>query len=191
MFKNDDCYYRLHDYFLEDTGATKFGYLIMNLYFIEEKRFLKEIYENYIEISKLMNNLTLTGLEKNIKKWPLKENELETYINNDSIKMFNDFNFMFSNIIVPFLDNFKKLTIDSLNKYLNDEYQKYNIFIIIYLCIIIIGFFLFWVLFVNKLNSTIYRTKNMLIIIPIEVLYSTSNIENIKINKLIINNHLK
>ena len=91
MFKNDDCYYRLHDYFLEDTeclefmnGATKFGYLIMNSYFIEEKRFLKEIYENYIDISKL--NLTLTGLEKNIKKWPLKENELETYINNDSIK---------------------------------------------------------------------------------------------------------
>ena len=70
MFKYDDCYYRLHDYFLEDTGATKFGYLIMNLYFIEEKRFLKEIYENYIDISKLMNNLTLTGLEKNIKKWP-------------------------------------------------------------------------------------------------------------------------
>ena len=108
-----------------------------------------------------------------------------------NLKMFNDFNFMFSNIIVPFLDNFKKLTIDSLNKYLNDEKQNYNIFIIIYLCIIIIGFFLFWVPCVNKLNSTIYRTKNMLIIIPIEVLYSTSNIENIKINKLIINNHLK
>ena len=176
--------------------CNKFGYLIMNSYFIEEKRFLKEIYENYIDISKLMNNLTLTGLEKNIKKWPLKENELETYINNDSIKIFNlkmfsDFNFMFSNIIIPFLDNFKKLTIDSLNKYLNDEKQNYNIFIIIYLCIIIIGFFLFWVPCVNKLNSTIYRTKNMLIIIPIEILYSTSNIENIQINKLIINNHLK
>ncbi len=33
-----------------------------------------------------MNNLTLTGLEPHIKKWPIKDNELETYINNDSIK---------------------------------------------------------------------------------------------------------
>ena len=157
------------------------------------------MYENYIDISKPMNNLTLTGLEENIKKWPLEEKELEAYKNNDPIKMFNiktfsDLNLMFSNIIIPFLDNLKKLTIDSLNKYLNDEYQKFNIFIIIYICIISIGFFLFWVPFVNKLNSTIYRTKNMLTIIPIEVLSSISNIEkllDIKKNKLINNNHLQ
>ena len=24
MFKNDDCYYRLHDYFLEDTECLEF-----------------------------------------------------------------------------------------------------------------------------------------------------------------------
>ncbi len=206
IFNNGACYYKLDDYFLDENeclefmnGASKFGYLIMNSYFIEEIRFLKDMYANYIDISKPMNNLTLTGLEKNIKKSPLEEKELEAYINNDPIKIFNlkmfsDLNLMFSNIIVPFLDNLKKLTIDCLNKFLKEEYKKFNIYIIIYFCIISIGFFLFWVPFVNKLNSTIYRTKNMLTIIPIEVLSSISNIEkllDIKENKLINNNNLK
>ena len=191
IFKHDPCYYRLDDYFLDDNecfefmnGATKFGYLIMNSYFIEEIRFLKEMFENYIDISKPMNNLTLTGLEENIKKWPLDEKESEAYANNDpikifNIKMFSNVNLMFSNIIIPFLDNLKKLTIDSLNKYLNNEYQKYIIMIIIYISIISIAFFFVWIPFINILDSTIYRTKNMLSIIPIQVLISISNIEKL------------
>ena len=99
-----------------------------------------------------------------------------------------------SNIIIPYLDNLKRLTINSLNKYLNEEYQKYIIIIIIYICIITISFFLIWVPFVNTLNKNIYRTKNMLSIIPIEVLSSISNIDillDMKKNTLNSDNHSK
>ena len=206
IFKHQPCFFRINDYFLNDdecfefmNGATLHGYLIMNSYFIEEIRFLKDMYENFIDVSKPINNLTLTGLKDNNEKWPLDENEIKSYISNDPIiffnlEMFSNLNLLMSNIIIPYLDNLKRLTINSLNKYLNEEYQKYIIIIIIYICIITISFFLIWVPFVNTLNKNIYRTKNMLSIIPIEVLSSISNIDillDMKKNTLNSDNHSK
>ena len=51
--------------------------------------------------------------------------------------------------------------------------------LIVYISVINIGFFLVWIPFLRNLNSIIYKTKNMLSIIPKEVLANLSNIDKL------------
>ena len=131
-----------------------------------------------------MNNLSTTGLEINAKNWPTDINEMENYIKNDPINFFNlesvsDLNILMSSILIPNLIQLKQITIDAITKFLNDAYFKFVVMIIIYLSFILLGLFILWIPFVKNLNSIIYKTKNMLSIIPKEILASLSNIDKL------------
>lgn len=75
-------------------------------------------------------------------------------------------------------------SIDFLCGKLNDSIASINdsleLFVIIYyiilICVVMFCYFGYWVRFLNKLNQTIYKTKNMLYIIPKEVLASLTTI---------------
>ena len=156
----------------------------MNSYYIEEIRFMKEISLVYIDITKPMNNLSTTGLEINAKNWPTDINEMENYIKNDPINFFNlesvsDLNILMSFIMIPNFIQLKQITIDVITKFLNDAFFKFIVMIIIYLSFILLGLFILWIPFVKNLNSIIYKTKNMLSIIPKEILASLSNIDKL------------
>ncbi len=71
MLKQTPCYFKTDDYFVDDeewtsymNEATKYGYLIMNSYFIEEIRFVKQLYNVIIDINLQIINLTLIGTFK-------------------------------------------------------------------------------------------------------------------------------
>jgi len=191
MNAKSPCDFRTNQYFLNEedcllfiNGATRYGIIILNSYYIEEIRFMKEISLVYIDITKPMNNLSTTGLEINAKNWPTDINEMENYIKNDPINFFNlesvsDLNILMSSILIPNLIQLKQITIDAITKFLNDAYFKFVVMIIIYLSFILLGLFILWIPFVKNLNSIIYKTKNMLSIIPKEILASLSNIDKL------------
>jgi hypothetical protein len=53
--------------------------------------------------------------------------------------------------------------------------RKIAIFIS-FLIVVLVAFFLFWLPFLNGLNYQIYKTKLMLMIIPLEVLMKIKNV---------------
>ena len=191
MNSKSPCDFRTNQYFISEeecllfiNGATRYGILIMNSYYLEEIRFIKENSMIYVDKTKPMNNLTTTGLEINKKNWPSDENEMENYKKNDPINFFNlesvsDLNILMSSIMIPNFIQLKQITIDVLTKFLDEAYFKFVIMIIIYLSFILLGLFFLWIPFVKNLNSIIYKTKNMLSIIPKEILASLSNIDKL------------
>ena len=166
------------------NGATQFGYFLMNSYFVEEIRFAKDISLIVIDITKPMNNLTLTGTDLGKSLWPTDSEELKSYEKNDPINCFNyistqELNIVMNNLYISYFITLKQITIDAITKYLEDDYFIFIIMLIVYLSVIFVLFLLIWVPFVKNLNSIIYKTKNMLRIIPKEVLASISNIDKL------------
>lgn len=70
--------------------------------------------------------------------------------------------------------------VSTLSTSIQSEYslfleRKIAIFIC-FLIVLLIAFFLFWLPFLNNLNSQIYKTKLMLMIIPLEILMKIKNV---------------
>ena len=93
----------------------------------------------------------------------------------------NKLNTLFINIFLPYLDSYRRI----LLKYLVVEGDD-NTFIIIscvYLFSLIIIFYIYWMPIIVYLNNIIYKTKNMLSIIPIGILANQNNIEKLISNE--------
>jgi hypothetical protein len=56
--------------------------------------------------------------------------------------------------------------------------RKLAIFIV-YLIVVLISFIVFWLPFLNGLNFQIYKTKLMLMIIPLEILLKIKNVTKV------------
>ena len=76
VLKQPPCYFKTNDYFEDDeectsymNETTKFGYLVMNSYFIEEIRFVNQLYNVIIDINLPIINLTLIGNSKACLNW--------------------------------------------------------------------------------------------------------------------------
>jgi hypothetical protein len=89
----------------------------------------------------------------------------------------NNLNNIFINIILPYLDTNRKI----LYKYLVIEGDNYTFIIIssVYLFSLIILFLVYWMPIINYLNNIIFKTKNLLSIIPIDILANQNNIEQL------------
>ncbi len=161
--------------------ATKYGYLVMNSYFIEEIRFVKQLYNVIIDINLPIINLTLIGTSKaylNQDNFDITKNQSTNEpINFFNLRTVSNLNVMMPSLMIPLFIQLKQLTINAINKYLDDTYFKFILMLIVYISVINIGFFLVWIPFIRNLNSIIYKTKNMLSIIPNEVLANLSNID--------------
>lgn len=104
---------------------------------------------------------------------------------NRTIDMFNnqgihgDINFILIHIILPFIDEERKLIINKIIEHINSKYQIYIIALIAYFLIILAFNLFFFRPIINKTNKVIYKSKRMLRIIPVEILEAQTNIKNI------------
>lgn len=78
---------------------------------------------------------------------------------------------------------FMRELVSSLGTTIQAEFQfrserKIAIFIV-YLIVVLIAFIVFWLPFLNGLNFQIYKTKLMLMIIPLEVLIKIKNVSKV------------
>jgi hypothetical protein len=180
-------------------SSTEFGLSILMSYFVEGMRLLKN---KSIKNAQTRNetiwkdkyNLTLSHTPEGENAFvdTLSGEDKEIFIMNMPIQNFNDdthFRLVvaFINIFHPNYSKLMNAMIDAANKSINNTRLIFISTISVFIGLIFLYYTLVFLPFQVKLNQTIYKTKNMLSIIPKEVLASLNNIQHL----LNINNHQK
>ena len=73
----------------------------------------------------------------------------------------------------------RNITMDLIKEDREGGYALYIILIAIYAAILIFIFGIYWIPMIRRLNIEIYKTKNMLGIIPVQILASLPNIREL------------
>jgi len=146
---------------------TSLGFFSLVSFWVEEIR-IKKHYVLMLEEDKNASN-----------------NDNITYFTNRKIYLFNrqeihpDINYIFISVILPYIDEERYSSIDRIIIEINSKHLFYIIILVIYFLIIIIIYILFWMPIINNIKYLIYKTKNMLRIIPVEILEAQTNIKSL------------
>ena len=180
-------------------GSVHNGSNVLISTMIEELREIKRIYE-VNEIKMKMNNininLTKLGTADYYNNTLDYRNKKELYDFYTPINLFNNNKMKQLQILFRFLlTKIFQDIINALSNAIGDGFDKKEklllIMIIAYLVVCFGLYILFWRGYVNSLTKIIYKTKNMLLIIPKEVLSSLTSIHkllNIASTKMIHKN---
>lgn len=193
IYQKDICSYgeRIFNatYHCEDlmVGIPKFGLKSLIAAYIEDIRLLKNYYYLYDKRRSDKNytyNLTLTGTKYEEQYYPSDPNMMEEYRSYNPIHIFNLWKMKELNIVlINFLKPCFEELVSRMNFALNDGIRVNNIFFLIIMISFLIlntaWFFGLFVPFINKLNQIIYKTKNMLSIIPRQILCNIPNIRTV------------
>ena len=185
------CSFNLTDYFesiseCEEKYANilKYDFITFATNFIEEIRVKKNIVKYLLSTGKIIGRLN----KYNLGQW-MKDNLIPkkgiinpntpndtmfrlNLFNNETIH--NSLNVIFINIIYPYLNGNRKIILETFS--LEGHNYSFIIITILYLIIVIIIYFVYWFPIIISLNNSIYKTKNMLTIIPINILANQNNI---------------
>ena len=163
------------------SHSTNFGLEVMLTYFVEEIRYAKSLTEkanidrNNVDYD---FNLTYLGTEQYKQQLPNDTSllNIEDY-NKDDVHL--NMNIMFNHLIITnhnvLRDNFS----NCVNTQLRSMKLTFILVLAAFLGVVVVVYFGVWVPFEKQLNQTIYKTKNMLCIIPKEVLASLTNIHKL------------
>jgi hypothetical protein len=187
LSNNDLCSYYETDYFDKKEDCLndykyiiKYDYNTIFINFVQNIRYVKHIAKYRFETENIVGKLSSNDdtIEKTIEKL---ENNGQNYtfrldVFNDNI-LHSDFNKIFLNVIIPYFDQlriviFKNVSIDE------EGYIFITIFCI-YIPIIAFIYFIYLFPMIRYLNNSIYKTKKILLIIPIKILTSQVNIKSL------------
>jgi hypothetical protein len=188
------CSYNLTDYFKDENHCIKtlgnsFAQDINTFSngFIDELRIKKNLVRLLLNLDLIMGNLT--EYETNTwydKYYDVLKDEIDTNIQTKKrfrLELFNDEyfhsdpNVVFINVILPCLDETRKIILGKLT-IIGKQFSYY--LLISFFSAILIGIYIFyWIPQIRELNRIIYETKNMLKIIPMHILMSDNNIINL------------
>ena len=160
-------------------GIISLGFSIFINFFIEEIRnarnYMKKLLDDQILVGNLSNlidinsNDTTYGLDKNkTLKFRMKVFNLE--------QTHSRLNIIFFNVVMQYINQEKEKTIKSV---IEDIYNKHLIYIIpmiVYIFIFLLLFIFYWIPMIRRMNNEIYKTKNMLSILPLQILAAQPNI---------------
>ena len=198
MYTNSLCY--IIDQFLIDypnpeypnctlfySGTIEYGLNTILNYYLEEVRHLKAVMQNHIKImnqsnylNKYNSTLRFTIFESAIGNDDVKNEEL--YKELDPIYLFNQEShkqsfIVFRHIIRVAGENIIKELMSNVNHQMKDNSKYGYILIFFFIGIVFFGFIFGWIPFEIGENETIYKTKNMLSIIPKELLTTLPHIK--------------
>ena len=88
-------------------------------------------------------------------------------------------NFLFSHIILSSIEEERNLTLDNIIENISSNKRIYNILLTVYFFLILVLYMLYWRPIINNITFLIYKTKNILTIIPVEILASQTNIKSL------------
>ena len=187
-YSNDLCAFYLNYYFdssdmcSEVIGLiSKYDIFHMAFYFLEEIKIKKNIVRYKLKYEKIVGNLTeykyLDYLEdENIPK-------KNSYNSLFRLNLFNDdeihfsLNLMFFSIILPYIQVNRKI---DFNNFSIDKFKKFLILVnIVFLIIMSFLFCFYFIPVINYINNTIYKTKNMISIIPLSILSTQNNVKSL------------
>ena len=166
------------------TNKLKYDFIIFATNFLEEIREKKNFVKYLLNTGKIigrLNKYTLGLWMSDVlipKKGIINPNTPNdtmfrlNLFNNETIH--NSLNTIFINIIFPYINKNRKIILETFS--LEGYNFLFIILTIIYLIIVSIIYIVYWFPIIISLNNFIYKTKNMLTIIPINILASQTNI---------------
>ena len=175
------CTYYINDLFdssvicEESIGLiTKYDFNVLTKYFLEEITIKRNIIKYNLTLEKILGDLTQYNYTEYINNKAIPRKGEHNYSHIFRLDLFNDdilhyeLNIIFFSIILPFIQENKEKYFDLLSF----ENKKFNIIPINYciLIIIISIFFCYIIPVINYINKLIYKTKNMLSVIPLSIL---------------------
>ena len=188
------CTYYITDYFNSTEHCkTEFGSILnydFNVIvsnFLQRIRYTKNIIKYKFEKEYIIGDLTLYEVEK----WSKWNNTYfgEEYIDKGDklmsfkLDLFNnetlhsEMNLIFLNIFLPYIDENRKGITVRLNI---DGQKKYFLFyFLIYIILLIFIYIIFLIPMLIYIKEFIYKTKNMLLLVPISILVSQKNIKSL------------
>ena len=164
----------------EDFTYLAFDILLSS--FVEEIRMKRNI------VYKLIKNGNLTGNLSDLIDQELWNNEylnLTDKTKNFRMKLFNEeeihnkLNIMFLNVIYPYIEKERDLSFDLIKRIINDDQIKYIALVLCHCFLIMATIVFYWIPKIKNMNVEIYKTKNMLSIIPVQILASLPNIKKL------------
>ena len=144
---------------------TSLGFYNFYPYWQEEIRFKR----NYA--------LIIIKLKQTNSFWKDNENKILDLYNLQEVH--TEVNFLFKNIILTTIEEERNVTLHSIFENISSNKSIYIIRLIVYFFLILVLFTLYWGPFINNITLLIYKTKNILNIIPVEILSSQTNIKSL------------
>ena len=189
LFQRDLCSFKNEDYFSSDEDCISFmggiislGFYNLATFFIEDIRINRNMAKYSMDNGIYIGNLTRVGMES----W---ENEtlLLNNTNNTKFRMelFNNYkihakmNIMFVNVILPFIEYQKNMTLTEIDNVMTSVDKTYIIVYSILYVLVFAYIFGFWIPKIKNFKDVIYKTKKMLSIIPKQILALQSSIRSL------------
>ena len=147
------------------TIITSLGFYSFISFWIEEIRFKR----NYVSL--------IESLNKTNKFWNDDINKILDLFNLQDIHY--EINFLFNHIILPSIEEERNLTLDNIIINVSSNKRIYIVLLIIYFLLILVFYMFYWRPIINNITLLIYKTKNILTIIPVEILASQTNIKSL------------
>ena len=185
LFSRSLCSYYITDTFNSTEDClNKYGSLINNdfsifaAHFLEDIRILKNLVRYIINTGKYRGRLNIFRpdlfladelIPKKSNTPPNTDTEYKFRLdlfNNETIH--NNLNSLFLDVILPYLNMNRKLILKHVS--LKGDEFNFIFYSILYIIFLLIFFFCCWLPIISQLNKNICETKNILSIIPIDIL---------------------
>ena len=170
-------------------GTAKFGFYSVLAMYIEEIRTIRDYVDNlYLEAEKnnfAYNESYFQDPKGNYERFKQKYNTSAEVFNKyerlNPAHIFSTdthktllivYRFIISNVFTLLIDE----SIETFEEMFSETNQVSLIINIVFIIVVSVGFLLIWLPFVLEENETIFKTKNMLSIIPNEILINLPNI---------------
>ena len=177
------CSFYITDYF-DSIAECQKKYFILSTYtfdtiysyFLQNLRNLKNIVEYKLKTEKIIGELGIYEIEV-WENWTDEDLEGKVFrldlFNNETIH--TEINQMFINVFFPYLDQMRKINFVIEE---NGGFSFYFYFILIILILVLL-YLLYLFPMIKYLSNSIYKTKNLLLLIPMNILSSQGNIKSL------------
>ena len=167
------------------NGILNFGFTFIINDFFEEMRYYRNIMNSFLVYNAFIGDLNkldedyINQINEQIKELkaivPYIYYRLEIFNQN----IHYDLVTKFLNVILQYILQEKDISTKCILNYIEGGYIIYIVLISIFALIICGIFWFYWIPMIRVLNMEIYKTKNMLTIIPVQILASLPNIREL------------
>ena len=194
FFNKELCSFILTDYFSSSQDCQKkfgdilnYDFTIIITNFIQNIRNTKNIVKYKHQTELFYGELAMyeVGIWETWNNTYFGEETEEQNNKNKSFKLalFNDkivhsdFNLIFLNIFIPYSNANRKEIISRAN--IDREGKQFSIVFFIFITLLLLMYLAYLLPMIKYLNNYIYKTKNMLLLIPMSILSSQDNIKSL------------
>jgi hypothetical protein len=186
IYHKNGCSYEVNDYFnIKEKCVNKFDYFSrLNLiesvfYFLEELRIKKNLIKYMLGNYNVIGDLTKYNHEDMINVYKENSNRKDTIFRLDLFnneKIHTNINFFYFSILLQNIEE-GRIIINFLT--INGMDSKFILLIIIYTFALFLVILLFFIPVIKFLNKQIFKAKNILSIVPVNVLLYQRNNDNL------------